>query len=75
MNVYSYTGRSPIIIVYSAAIVGGTLVAADEALDARVFEPTEIPWRDLAFPSTHEAIEDYLAGVRSRPRSSERRFL
>ncbi len=69
VNVYSYTGRTPIIIVYAASIIGGTLSAADEALEARVFEPADIPWRDLAFISTREALEDYLAGARSaRPR-------
>ncbi len=69
VNVYSYAGRTPIIIVYSTSIVGGTLTAADEALEARVFEPADIPWRDLAFVSTREALEDYLAGARSaRPR-------
>ena len=65
INVYSYAGRTPIVIVYAAAIEGGTLVAADEALDARVFDPADIPWRELAFPSTREALEDYLAGARA----------
>ncbi len=65
VGVYSYAGRTPIIIVYAASILGGTLTAADECLDARLFVPSTIPWRDLAFPSTHEALEDYLAGVRA----------
>jgi hypothetical protein len=39
-------------------------VAADEALEARLFGALEIPWHELAFPSTREALEDYLAGVR-----------
>ncbi len=64
VGVYSYAGRTPIIIAYVAAIEGGTLVAADEALDARWFGPLEIPWNELAFPSTREALEDYFAGVR-----------
>jgi ADP-ribose pyrophosphatase YjhB (NUDIX family) len=65
VSVYSYPGRTPIVIVYAAAIEGGTLLAADEALEARVFDPADIPWRQLAFPSTREALEDYLAGARS----------
>ncbi len=64
VGVYSYAGRTPIIIAYVAVIAGGTLVAADEALEARLFGPLEIPWNELAFPSTREALEDYLAGVR-----------
>jgi ADP-ribose pyrophosphatase YjhB (NUDIX family) len=66
VNIYSYAGRAPIIVVYAAAIVGGTLVAADEALDARAFDRGAIPWNDLAFRSTKEALEDYFDGVRLR---------
>ncbi len=73
VNVYSYAGRTPIIIVYAATVAGGTLVAADEALEARVFEPTDVPWHELAFISTREALEDYFAGARSaKPRSRPR---
>lgn len=64
VNVYSYAGSAPIIVVYSATIVGGTLCADDECLDARLFRPDEIPWDDLAFRSTGEALRDYLRGVR-----------
>jgi len=64
VNVYSYAGSAPIIVVYSATIVGGTLCADDECLDARLFRPDEIPWNELAFRSTGEALRDYLRGVR-----------
>ena len=64
INIYSYATRTPIIVAYAAAIVGGTLAAADEALDARVFERSAIPWDNLAFRSTKDALEDYYAGVR-----------
>lgn len=66
VGIYSYAGRTPIIIVYAAAVVGGSLVAADEALEARAFAAPDIPWNDLAFRSTKEALEDYYAGVRLR---------
>jgi 8-oxo-dGTP diphosphatase len=64
INVYSYATRAPIIIVYAATMTGGELRAADEALDARVFGRPEIPWNELAFPSTRDALEDYFAGIR-----------
>ena len=61
INVYSYPGRSPVIIVYEATIVGGSLSPIDdESLEARMFEPHEIPWDELAFPSTHDALREYL---------------
>ena len=64
VNIYSYPGRAPIIVVYAAAIVGGTLCADDECLETAKFEARDIPWDDLAFRSTHEGLRDYLAGLR-----------
>jgi len=61
LNVYSYEDSGVVIVVYAARVVGGELAAKDEALDARIFHPTEIPWGDLAFRSAHDAIKDYLA--------------
>jgi len=60
LNVYSYPGRAPVIIVYVASIVGGTLVLDDESTEARFFPPDDIPWADLAFRSTHEALKEFL---------------
>lgn len=62
VNIYSYPGRPPIIIVYAASVIGGALCTDDECLEARLFTPDEIPWRQLAFRSTNEAIRDYLEG-------------
>jgi len=62
VNVYSYPGRAPIILVYSARVIGGTLCTDDEGLEVRVFDPTDIPWDDLAFRSTHQALHDYITG-------------
>lgn len=59
LNVYSYGGRSPIIVVYSASVTGGDLCADDECLEARVFLRDEIPWDALAFRSTAEALREY----------------
>jgi 8-oxo-dGTP diphosphatase len=62
VNVYSYPGRAPIIIVYAASVLRGELCIDEECLEARTFAPDEIPWGSLAFRSTHEALRDYLAG-------------
>jgi 8-oxo-dGTP diphosphatase len=61
INIYSYARRSLIVIVYSAIAVGGALCTDDECLEARLFEPSEIPWDRLAFHSTAQALKDYLA--------------
>lgn len=62
VNLYSYPGRTPVIIVYAATMTGGTLVHDEESLEVRAFGPDEIPWSELAFRSTDEALRDYLAG-------------
>lgn len=62
IGIYSYHRRLPIVIVYAACVVGGSLRLDDESLDARAFAPGDIPWADLAFPSTQEGLRDYLDG-------------
>ena len=70
VNIYSYSGNSPIIIVYAASVVGGELCGDEECLEARLFEADTIPWNELAFRSTTEALRDYLDGVRHVPRQT-----
>jgi ADP-ribose pyrophosphatase YjhB (NUDIX family) len=60
INIYSYAGRTPIVVVYAATSIGGSLAVDDEGLEARAFEPDAIPWDELAFRSTREALSDYL---------------
>jgi ADP-ribose pyrophosphatase YjhB (NUDIX family) len=60
LDIYSYAGRTPIVVVYAATCIGGELAVDDEGLEARAFEPAAIPWDDLAFRSTREALSDYL---------------
>jgi len=63
LGVYSYPGRPIVVVVYIADVVGGVLEAADEALEARRFTPDQIPWGDLAFTSTYDALADFLQQV------------
>jgi ADP-ribose pyrophosphatase YjhB (NUDIX family) len=60
IGIYSYAGRTPIIIVYAATVLGGELAVDEEGLEALWFEPSAIPWDDLAFLSTSEALRDFL---------------
>lgn len=69
VNIYSYAGRTPIIIVYAATAIGGELCSDDECLDARLFAADEIPWDQLAFPSTRDALRDYLSDPSGEPKS------
>jgi 8-oxo-dGTP diphosphatase len=63
VNIYSYAGRAPVIVVYAATAVGGTLCGDDECLEAALFDRAAIPWNQLAFPSTREGLNDYLRGL------------
>ena len=62
IGIYAYPGATPIVIVYAAAAVGGRLEAADESLEAAWYDPDAIPWDDLAFPSTRDALRDHRRG-------------
>jgi 8-oxo-dGTP diphosphatase len=62
VNIYSYPGRPIIIIVYAASIVSGELRVDEESLEAGLFAPADIPWNDLAFVSTRDALRDFLDG-------------
>jgi len=60
INIYSYPGVAVIIIAYAATAVGGCLGCDDESLEAQLFDAAQIPWDELAFRSTKEALEDFL---------------
>jgi 8-oxo-dGTP diphosphatase len=64
VNIYSYGGLAPIIIVYAATCLGGTLCGDDECLEAELFTADTIPWGELAFRSTTDALRDYFKIVR-----------
>lgn len=59
VGVYSYPDSEVIILMYKAAYVSGTLSADDESIEAGLFPEDRIPWDDLAFPSTRDALRDY----------------
>lgn len=61
LNVYSYEDSAVVIVAYAAHVVGGELAAKDEALDVRTFHQADIPWDDLAFHSTRDAIREYVS--------------
>lgn len=60
LDVYSFTGLTPVVITYTARVLGGTLAVDDEGLEAAWFTPEEIPWDALAFRNTHAALRAFL---------------
>jgi ADP-ribose pyrophosphatase YjhB (NUDIX family) len=63
VNIYSYPGRVPVIVVYAATRIAGALCVDEESFETAEFSATEIPWQDLAFRSTEEGLRDYLSGL------------
>lgn len=60
LDVYSFPGDAVVVVVYAADVAGGELRVGDEAEDVKAFAPEELPWDELAFPSTQAALRDYL---------------
>ena len=61
VGVYSYPDSPVVIVVYRARIVGGTLRLCHENDRVEWVTPAQIPWGELAFPSTRAALRDFLA--------------
>ncbi len=65
--VKSWWGGSVVIVAYRARILSNPVpVAGDDAAEALFFDPSEIPWDDLAFKSSTEALRQWQAGHDSR---------
>jgi ADP-ribose pyrophosphatase YjhB (NUDIX family) len=52
-------------VFFSGTLDGPEYGAGHETLDAGLYDPTDIPWDDLAFPSVRIALEQYLRNRRS----------
>jgi ADP-ribose pyrophosphatase YjhB (NUDIX family) len=66
LDVFTYSG-APIIIVYRARVTSGTLTTCDENDALEWVRPAEIPWDALAFPSTREALRQWVAARGEMP--------
>jgi ADP-ribose pyrophosphatase YjhB (NUDIX family) len=60
VGVYTYPG-APVIIVYRARVLSGTLTPCHENDLLEWRTPADIPWDELAFPSTRDALRDWVA--------------
>lgn len=60
LNVYSRPEAGVVVIVFKASVVAGTPAPCQEVDEIGEFLPSEIPWRDLAFPTTEWALQDWL---------------
>jgi ADP-ribose pyrophosphatase YjhB (NUDIX family) len=75
VDVFSYSGSPIVVVVYAADVVSGEPRAADESLELQTFGPGDIPWEELAFPSTRDALRAYARRYlcpREQPRKTRR---
>jgi 8-oxo-dGTP diphosphatase len=60
LNIYSYADVGIVLVVYRATVIGGEAGVTPESREVKAFHLDEIPWTNLAFPSTREALADYV---------------
>jgi 8-oxo-dGTP diphosphatase len=60
LNVYSYPNVGIVLVVYRATVIEGVATATPESQEVRAFRLEDIPWEKLAFPSTRDALQDYV---------------
>jgi len=60
LNVYSYTNVGIVLVAYRGTVVGGKAALSRESQEVRAFRLQDIPWDDLAFTSTRDALREYL---------------
>ncbi len=66
LNVYSLPSMSTVHVIYLAQAVSQP-TGGKETLEFAHFSPADIPWDELAFWSTHAALQDW---IKTLPRSS-----
>ena len=61
-GVYSRAGSHVVNVVYLARLSGEhqAPILTAEAIEVGLFAPDTIPWTDLAFPSTHAVLRDWV---------------
>jgi ADP-ribose pyrophosphatase YjhB (NUDIX family) len=60
VGLYTYSDQIPAIAVFSGRVTGGEPTPLDETMAVRSFARDELPWSEMAFPSTEHALKDYL---------------
>ena len=60
------------VVVYLATPGKESPSLSDEATEVRYFAPDEIPWHDLAFPTTTDAVTAWVALARKKIHVIER---
>lgn len=60
LNVYSRPQVGVVVIVYLARVLRGEPLLGRETQEIKAFDPGDIPWDDLSFPTTRWALADWI---------------
>jgi ADP-ribose pyrophosphatase YjhB (NUDIX family) len=61
-GVYSYKNAGVVTVVFRGEVYGPAPRAGHETQSVKAFHPHDIPWKDLAFRSTFQALRDWVRG-------------
>lgn len=51
---------------YRATLINGAFGAGQESLESQLFEPSDIPWRDLSFPTVRKTLELFIKDMKQQ---------
>jgi ADP-ribose pyrophosphatase YjhB (NUDIX family) len=63
VGLYSYIDNPVVLIVYQAGYLSGELHLNHESLEANWFPLSEIPFNEIAFQSTKDALGDFIRKI------------
>lgn len=58
-SMFSLTHINQVYMLFRARLQEPVFRAGEESLDVRLFEESEIPWREIAFPVIHQTLRHY----------------
>ncbi len=64
--VYSLSRFNQVYLLFLADILNSDFSPGEETEEVRLFKPTEIPWDEIGFVSSHFALEKYLQNTGSK---------
>jgi ADP-ribose pyrophosphatase YjhB (NUDIX family) len=67
LGAFSFHDSEVVVVTFAAQVVSGEPAVGDESLEVRAFDPLDLPWDELAFPSTRLALKEYLRTRDSKP--------
>ena len=66
LGAFSFHDSEVVVVTYAARAISGEPKVGDESLEVRTFDPQQLPWDELAFPSTRLALKEYLRTMDAR---------